>query len=123
METIKQGDIYWVKIPQEHTVGSEQFKTRPYIIVSRTGVNKELRTVVGVPLSSKIEKARSYRIRIPLGEIILDPTCTYPVTDSVALTDHIREIDKSRLQERIGHLSATATIAVSLGIAFLLDIR
>lgn len=91
--------------------------------MSRLGVNKALKTVVGVPLSTKTEKANSYRIAIPVGEIIVDPSCSYQVKDSVALTDHIREIDKSRLGDRIGHLSASATIAVGLGVAFLLDIR
>lgn len=121
---IKQGDIYWVTIPQNHTVGSEQYKRRPYIIVSRTAVNRVSRTVVGVPMSSKTQKAGNYRILVPIGEIIKEPTCTDHITDSVALTDHIRVLDITRLEQpRIGRLSTTAVIGLGLGIAFLFDIR
>jgi len=37
---IKQGDIYWVEIRQSETIGSEQWKRRPYIIVSRNALNR-----------------------------------------------------------------------------------
>jgi mRNA-degrading endonuclease toxin of MazEF toxin-antitoxin module len=72
---IKEGDIFWVNIPKSQTKGSEQFDPRPYIIVSRTGLNNG-RTVVGVPLSSQTRKAGQHRTLVPAGEIIKDQSYT-----------------------------------------------
>ena len=53
--------------------------------------------------------------------MVKDPQCTDKLLDSVALTDQIRTLDKSRLQQpKIGRLSQTATIGlVETGLAFL----
>jgi mRNA-degrading endonuclease toxin of MazEF toxin-antitoxin module len=69
---IKQGDIYWVDIPKAHTQGSEQYKRRPFIIVSRTELNKG-KIVVGVPMTSETRKAGQHRTLIPAGEVVKDP--------------------------------------------------
>jgi mRNA-degrading endonuclease toxin of MazEF toxin-antitoxin module len=123
MPDIKQGDIYWVEIRQSETKGSEQWKRRPYIIVSRTGLNKVSRTVVGVPMSHEIRKAGGHLIALPAREIIKDVGCKSNIVDSVALTDQIRVLDLSRLEERIGCLSRTATIGLlELGLGFVFDI-
>lgn len=120
---IKQGDIYWVNIPSSQTVGSEQWKRRPYIIVSRTMINKLGHNVVGVPLTTEIRKASQHRIQIPASMMIKEVGCTSTIQDSVALTDQIRVLDISRLEQpRIGCLSRTALIGVGLGLAFLFDI-
>src|ERR1700723_1490591 len=102
---IEQGDIYWVTIPQEHTEGSEQFGRRPVIVLSRTAVNKSLRTVVVVPMSTTIDNQPPHRVVIPVTEITKDPLCTSQLSRSVAKTDQVRVIDKSRLGQKIGRLS------------------
>jgi len=123
MADIKQGDIYWVEIRQSETKGSEQWKRRPYVIVSRTGVNKTSRTVVGVPMTSEMRKAGGFLITLPASEIVKDVGCTSNIVDSVALVDQIRVLDISRLEQRIGCLSRTATIGLlELGLGFLFDI-
>jgi len=123
MPDIKQGDIYWVEIRQSETKGSEQYKRRPYIIVSRTGLNKVGRTVVGVPMTSETRKAGGHLILLPAREISKDVGCASNIVDSVALVDQIRVLDLSRLEERIGSLSRTATIGLlELGLGFLFDI-
>jgi len=123
----KQGDIYWVDIPVEHTVGSEQYKRRPYVIVSRTLLNRSSRTVIAVPLSTvdatTAAKHPPHRILIPAQEINKDIGFGGTVHDSVAKTDQVRVLDKQRLQNKMGTLSATAVAAVGLGLAFLLDLR
>lgn len=119
---IHQGDIYRVDIPKSHTVGSEQFKRRPYIIVSRTAVNHLGRNVVGVPMSTKVHKASQYRILLPAAELIRDVGYPDSFQDSVALTDQIRVLDVSRLEVKMGRLSDSAIISVGLGLAFLFDI-
>jgi mRNA-degrading endonuclease toxin of MazEF toxin-antitoxin module len=86
-------------------------------------VNQAGRTVVVVPLSTKIEKANSYRILLPASEITRDLSSQSTIENSVALCDHIREIDKSRLQSKMGKLSQNAVFAVQLGLANIFDIR
>ncbi len=122
---VKQGDIYWVDIPSAHTVGSEQYKRRPYIVVSRTSVNRNSRTVVGVPLTTAdlSKPQHAYRIVIPSKEIVRDIGYSGDVKDSIAKTDQVRVLDKARLETKLGTLSNTATVAVGLGLAFLFDLR
>src|SRR3712207_876960 len=69
---LKPGDIYWVEIHPAETRGSEQFKTRPFVIVSKFGINRVLKTVVGVPLSlgAMAKDSTGWRIFIPKEEII-----------------------------------------------------
>lgn len=125
---VQQGDIFWVHIPDDaHTIGSEQKKDRPYVIVSRTGVNSTLgRIVVGVPLSTKTSKAGQYRILIPAKHIIKEPKSTSQLdaVDRVALTEQIRVLDVSRLEQpRVAYLTDVARNGVLAGLAFLFDIR
>jgi mRNA interferase MazF len=121
---IKQGEIYWVEIRPSEAKGSEQWKRRPYIVVSRTGINRVSATVVGVPMTTELRKAGAHRIQIPAVEIVKDVGCTSTIVNSVALTDQIRVLDISRLEERIGCLSTTATIGLlENGLAYLFDIR
>jgi len=120
---IKQGEIYWVNIPASHTLGSEQYNRRPYIIVSRTLINKSGNTVVGVPMTTTEGKDPSYRIMIPAREIVRDVSYSSEIKNSVAKTDQVRVLDKSRLEQKIGTLSNTAIVAVGLGLAFLFDLR
>jgi mRNA-degrading endonuclease toxin of MazEF toxin-antitoxin module len=123
----QQGDIYWVDIPASQAVGSEQYKRRPYVIVSRTAVNRTCNTVVGVPLSTSVDPSKTikhpFRILIPPTEIVRDVGYNGEIKVSLAKTDQVRVLDKSRLQNRMGALSATATAAAVGGLAFLFDIR
>ena len=119
---IQQGDIYRVNIPQSQTVGSEQWKRRPYVIVSRTAVNRLGHNVVGVPMSTKVHKASQHRILLPVTEIIRDVGYPDPFQNSVALTDQIRVLDIARLEVRMGRLSDSAIISVGVGLSFLFNL-
>lgn len=127
--TIHQGEIYWVEIKPTEAQGSEQHGRRPFIIVSRDGVNKSVKTVVAVPMTTggfdpdRLKEQPPFRIVIPPREITKDISCTSVIELSVAKTDQVRVLDKTRLQSRIGRLSQTATIAVTLGVAYVMDIR
>jgi mRNA-degrading endonuclease toxin of MazEF toxin-antitoxin module len=124
---VRQGEIYWVDIPASQTVGSEQYNRRPYIIVSRTLVNRRARTVVGVPLSTTGADDKGthppHRIIIPAAEITRDTSYTGDIRESVAKTDQVRVLAKERLGIKVGSLSTTASVAVGLGLAFLFDLR
>lgn len=128
---IKQGDIYLYEPPQSSQSaqaalisqsGHEQAGLRPYIVVSRDFVHKNKPTVVGVPLSTRTEKANSYRIQLPKEELLHDIGCT-PFKDSVALCDHVRVLDISLFRKKIGRLSTNAVASVGLGLANVFDIR
>lgn len=121
---IKQGEIYWVFARDLDIKGSEQRKNRPYVIVSRDAINQLGQNVVGVPLSTKLHKANSHRIQIPVSHIVKDVGCVRDMSDSVALTDHIRVLDPRRFEQpKMGRISDTAMGGIELGLAFLFDIR
>jgi mRNA-degrading endonuclease toxin of MazEF toxin-antitoxin module len=58
MANPQRGDIYFLEIPQAHTLGSEQHGRRPWLIVSIDRLNARLPIVVAIPLSSKLDKGR-----------------------------------------------------------------
>lgn len=127
MTEVKCGGIYLYTPPTSsaplfNTSGSEQSGVRPWIIVSRDLVNRGKPTAVGVPLTTKVHKANSYRIALPASELIPEIGCEAFV-DSVALCDHVRVLDLKQIQKRIGRLSDTAVVAVGLGLAFIFDLR
>lgn len=129
---VEQGDLYWIDIPAKQTEGSEQYGRRPFVVMSRTAVNKRLKTVVVVPMTTFGDQAHvaaalanqpPFRIVVPVAEITKDVSCNSQLSTSVAKTDQARVVDKSRLQQKIGRLSQTAIISVGSGLAFLFDIR
>jgi len=79
------------------TSGSEQSGLRPFIIVSQDHIHLNKPTAVGVPLTSKTQKANSYRILLPSAELI--PDTDYEFVNSVALCDHVRVVDTNRIRE------------------------
>ena len=123
---IKQGEIYWVKARDLDIEGHEQQKNRPYVIVSRTLINRLGKNVVGVPLSTQLHKAQpnSHRIKLYVEHMVKDPTSTRELKDSVALTDHIRVLDVDRLEQpKMAILTQTAIGGMELALSFLFDIR
>lgn len=128
---VKWGGVYLYEPPKTdrseqgallNQSGAEQEGLRPYIVVSRDLVHKNLPTCVGVSLTTKTHKANSYRIMLPAGELIADVGCE-PFRDSVALCDHIRVLAKDQIKKKIGRLSDNAIIAVGNGLAYVFDIR
>jgi mRNA-degrading endonuclease toxin of MazEF toxin-antitoxin module len=127
-----QGDLFWIDIPANQTEGSEQYGRRPFVVMSRTSVNKRLKTVVVVPLTTFgdqtqvqaiLDNQPPFRIVVPVAEITKDISCTSQISTYIAKTDQARVVDKSRLDKKIGRLSQTAVIAVGGGLAFLFDFR
>lgn len=131
---VEQGGIYLYEPPKQTTSeqsavllasGSEQSGMRPFIIVSRDLLNKkqDQKTAVGVPMSTKVHKANSYRIFLPAAELLAWGSSRYPFQDSVALCDHVRVLDLNQVKHRIGTLSANAIPSVGLGLAYVFDLR
>lgn len=92
---MNQGDIYEVFL--DPTLGSEQRGRRPAIILSGSGINKIMNTVIVVPLTTKLKHYND--------NLILEPNKSNGLkVTSEALTIHIRAIDKARLKNRIGNI-------------------
>lgn len=90
----QRGEIYRINL--EPTVGSEQQgRARPCIILTLSTYNTQLRTVGVVPLTS------SPRALLPL----IVPMPSAGKTESMALCQQIRTIDKSRIGALMGKLS------------------
>jgi mRNA-degrading endonuclease toxin of MazEF toxin-antitoxin module len=132
MEVV-QGGIYMYEPPQQSasvqsalltTSGSEQSGWRPWVIISRDLLNRvNTRTAVGVPLSTNVGKANSYRILLPAAELIADAGSTYVFQNSVALCDHVRVLDLNQIRRKVGRVSANGLISiVGVGLAFVTDI-
>jgi mRNA-degrading endonuclease toxin of MazEF toxin-antitoxin module len=110
---VKTGDIYWCEPDPQDTVGSEQEKDRPWVIVSLTILHRG-NCVVGIPLSKNTKKACAHLIAIPKNEITMDGgIASY---DSVALTDQIRALDKTRFRRKAGSVSKKGLNAILLGL-------
>lgn len=93
---VYRGEIYYARLYE--TVGSEQAGVRPVVIVQNNIGNRYAKTVIIVPLTSKIETNEIQPTHVVIkafGNIKYDSTI---------LTEQVRTIDKTRLGERIGTL-------------------
>ena len=90
---VEQYEVYWISL--DPTQGSEIAKTRPCVVVSPDDLNRSLRTVVIIPITSTIKK---YPWRVD---------CIVQNKNGSIAADQIRVVDKTRLGSKIGNLSAT----------------
>jgi len=93
-----RGDIYLADLNPSR--GSEQAGIRPVIIVQRDTLDRFTTTVVVVPVTSNLRRAK-----IP-GTIILPAGEGGLTQDSVVLCYQIVAIDRERLIRKLGSLSA-----------------
>jgi len=85
---VKRFEVYWVKL--DPTVGSEIRKTRPCVVISNNEANKGLNTVIIAPFTSTTKDYPTW-IRT-----------NFMNKNGCINLDHIRSVDKSRLQKKIG---------------------
>ena len=98
MEMIKRGEIYYADLSP--VVGSEQGGVRPVLVVQNDVGNKFSPTVKAAAITSQLDKAK-------LPTHITLPAEKYGLPKNyVVLLEQIRTIDKRRLKEKIGELSA-----------------
>jgi mRNA interferase MazF len=90
---LKRGDVYWVDL--NPTVGSEIKKQRPCVLIGATPINQARRTVLVIPLSSS---------GTPRPPLAIEVECLGRKV--VAVSDQLRAVDKSRLRESAGSLTA-----------------
>lgn len=103
MMQYKRGDIYLV---EEHaTQGSEQKKTRPWVLVGASPINAARRTVVAVPLSTQAPEKPPLSIKIYVNN-----------SHVCAVLDQLRALDKKRLLRFEGALSAHEMQLIETGL-------
>ena len=112
---VKRGDIYYADLSP--VVGSEQGGVRPVLIVQNDTGNRYSPTVIAAAITSQTNKAK-----LPTHIALSAPDYGLP-RDSVVLLEQIRTLDKHRLRERAGQITAEdqrrvdQALDVSLGLS------
>ena len=113
--TVRRGDIFFADLSP--VVGSEQGGMRPVLIIQNDAGNRHSPTGIAAAITSRTGKAN-----LPTHISITARSCGLS-RDSVILLEQIRTIDKRRLRERMGRLTApdmdkvNGAIAVSFGLS------
>lgn len=114
---MKRDDIYIAELVPRS--GSEQTGRRPIIIVSHDGFNltPNWRSIIVVPLSTSTNQARRgpTAISVDRGEGGISQS-------SVALCHQVTTLDRSKLKQRLGELSAERMVEIEEGLKAAMDI-
>ncbi len=111
---VRRGDIFFAQL--NPVVGSEQGGTRPVLIIQNDIGNQYSPTTIVAAITSQIAKAK-----LPT-HVEVGSDKTGLERDSVILTEQVRTIDKSRLQQKVAFLDAETmervdrAIEISLGL-------
>jgi mRNA interferase MazF len=112
-----QWNVFMVNL--EPTIGSEQGKTRPVLVVRNEDVNKILPIVNIVPITSR----KPERIVYP-NEVLVQAGSGNLKHDSVILYHQIRAIDKKRIGNHLGRINEKQIVAeIHAALKFQLDLQ
>jgi mRNA interferase MazF len=88
----RRGEVYLI---EEHGVhGSEQKKTRPWVLVGANPINSARSTILAIPLSTQAPEKRPLSIKIYFNNSYV-----------CAAVDQLRALDKKRFLRHEGELS------------------
>lgn len=111
---VYRGEIYYADLSPVY--GSEQGGLRPVLIIQNDIGNRHSPTTIVAPITSCLtKKSLPTHVSIEHSNLALNK-------DGIILLEQIRTIDKSRLKQRMGWVSATTmaevdkAIKVSLGV-------
>jgi mRNA interferase MazF len=104
---IKRGDIYFANL--NPTIGSEQGDMRPVLVVQNNAGNTHSPTIVVVPITRNKNKNA-----LPTHVVL--PQSSGLESDSLALVEQIRTIDRSRMYAYIGHISSTVQTEIDTAL-------
>lgn len=97
LQSVKRGEVYWCEF-EDSTIGSEQSKTRPVLIIQNDIGNKYSPTTIVAIISSKLKATH-----LPT-HIRMDEHCGLNCDSQVEL-EQIKTIDKRRLTRYVGKIS------------------
>ncbi|NJM59199.1 MAG: type II toxin-antitoxin system PemK/MazF family toxin [Oscillatoriales cyanobacterium RU_3_3] len=109
------GEVYLADL--NPTRGSEQSGIRPVITVQRNTLDRFTTTVVVVPVTSNLRRAK-----IP-GTIILPAGEGGLTQDSVVLCYQVVAIDRQRLIQKLGNLSADYLLKLKVALQYTLQME
>jgi len=112
---MRRGDIYHTDL--NPTRGSEQSGTRPVVVVSRDAINEHSPVIIIVPITGAENKLRLYPTHVPLGAGMGGLA-----KDSIAITEQVRAIAKTRLRTNIGHLKHEQMSLISAALKIAMDL-
>ncbi len=92
---ISQYEIYLINL--DPTTGHEIRKTRPCVVISPDEMNKNIRTVIVAPMTTR---SREFPTRVKL---------SFRKKTGWIVLDQIRTVDKKRLVKRLGKISDNTT--------------
>ena len=98
---VRRFEVYLVNL--DPTVGSEIRKKRPCVVVSPDEMNRNIRTVIVAPMTTK---GRDYPTRVK---------CRLGGKEGQVVLDQLRTVDKERLVQRLGEIDGrTGRAALSV---------
>ena len=95
---VNRFDVYLTNL--DPTVGSEIQKTRPCLVISPDEMNRHIRTIIVVPMTTA---GKDYPTRIP---------CKFKKKNGQIVLDQIQTIDKTRLTKRLGSINPETELEV-----------
>ncbi len=95
---VNRFDVFLVNL--DPIIGSEIRKTRPCLIISPNEMNRNIRTVIIAPMTTKV---RRYPTRV---------ACKFQRKEGQIIIDQICTIDKSRLVQKLGKLDRETRVKV-----------
>ncbi len=107
MVEAKRFDVFLVSL--DPTLGSEIKKTRPCVIISPDEMNRNIRTVIVAPMTSR---GNDYPTRIGL---------TFQGKKGQVVLDQIRTVDKVRLLKKLGTLTEVTAKVISNRLVEMFD--
>ena len=111
---IRRGDMYFANL--NPTIGSEQGDSRPVLVVQNNAGNTHSPTVVVVPITSNVHKKT-------LPTHVLLPQSSGLETESLALVEQIRTIDRSRMTGYIGRIGGKAQDEIDAALSVCVGIE
>jgi mRNA interferase MazF len=103
---LRRGELWWANLGAHRP--QEQTGRRPVIVWQSDALNSVLRSVLVVPLTTNLDRARL------AGTAIISASPDGPSTDSVALAFQMRAIPKAALDSRIRPLTETELAELEL---------
>lgn len=95
---INQYEVYLINL--DPTLGHEIRKTRPCVVISPDEMNRNIRTVIIAPMTTR---SHDYPTRVKL---------SFRKRNGWIVLDQIRTVDKKRLVKKLGKISAEAIAKV-----------
>lgn len=107
MEKIKKGQIYYADLSP--VIGSEQGGRRPVLVIQNDIGNRYAPTTIVAVITSRHTKAN-----LPT-HVWLNAECGLP-KESMVECEQVRTLDKTRLKEYVGTVSAEVLKEIDLGL-------